>query len=173
MGRMILLVDEVLDSGDEEHRRRMDRLQEIFRFGKYKSLRQRGGGVFNGRRVIQKDGYSIEANMTDYIAMKLKEITIPSSRRANPQDPVTEGERAELRSAAMSIMWMAREARPDVLGPVSILARHITEARVEHFVEAAKITSHARATWDLGLIFKSIPPEEAVIVVFADGAAHT
>ena len=67
---------------------------------------------------------------------------------------------------------MAREARPDVLGPVSILARHITEARVEHLMEAAKITSHARATRDLGLIFKSIPPEEAVIAVFADGAAH-
>ena len=110
--------------------------------------------------------------MADCITSKLKIIDLSSQRKKQKEDPVTEGERAHLRSAAMCIMWVARECRPDALGPVSILSRHVTIAKVEDLVECNRIVAHLRATRDLGLRFTPIHPSNACLAVVADVAQH-
>lgn len=58
-GRLIVLTDDILDTGDEDFRKAMQMLQKRLRFGKYKTLRLKGGGIFNGRRAEQNLEYSV------------------------------------------------------------------------------------------------------------------
>ena len=171
-GRVIVLTDDILQSGNERHRSLIDKLRARFRFGRYHCLMIDGGGVFNGRRVIQLPSFEIKTSMADYITSKLKLIDFSSQRKNQKQDPAIEGERAQLRSAAMCIMRVARECRPDALGPVSILSRHVTIAKVEDLVECSRIVAHLRATKDPGLRFTPIHPSNACPAVVADGAQH-
>ena len=100
-GRLILLTDDVADSGNERHRSLMEKLQERFRFGKYRSIRNAEEGTFNGRKLWQYDDYSVKSSMQEYIEKRVQQIPLSKERAKHLNDAVTEEERANLRSAGM------------------------------------------------------------------------
>ena len=55
-------------------------LMTHFRFGNYKSLKVKGGSVFNSRQVEHRSDWSIKSDMADYIMRRLKEIAMTESR---------------------------------------------------------------------------------------------
>ena len=89
--------------------------------------------------------------MADYIQAKLKDLRVDVKTKKRSQDSLTEKERSVLRAQVMTLMWVAREARFDVLGAVGLLARRGALAKVEDLIECAKIASHLRETKDFGL----------------------
>ena len=169
-GRLVLLVDDVLESGGAEHRERMQKLRQRFRFGKYKSLMDEGGGVFNGRRLRQGKHFGVKADMADYITHKVKEIKIPMNRKKELDQDITEAERAGFRACTMTLMWVAREGRFDILGGVSVLAKKVNQAKVCDLLDCNKVVTHLRSTKDLGILFLPVDPREAVFYSFADAA---
>eukprot|EP00971_Amphidinium_carterae_P309319 6146843-Amphidinium_carterae.1 len=68
IGMIVLLIDDVIDGGTDQHRQNMDYLQQRFKFGRYKSIMQTPEGcMFNGRRLRQKSDYTVTCSMEDYI----------------------------------------------------------------------------------------------------------
>ena len=87
---MILLTDDVADSGNERHRSLMVKLQERFRFGKYRSIRNAEGGTFNGRKLWQYGDYSVKSSMQEYIEKRVQQIPLSKERAKHLNDAVTE-----------------------------------------------------------------------------------
>ena len=169
-GRMILLVDDVLESGNEKHREKVAALKQRFRFGKYKKLTDEGGGIFNGRRIRQGKLGGIKADMADYIHHKLKVIPLTAQRKKELRSAANEKEKSELRASLMTMMWIAREGRFDGLGAVSVLARRTKEPTVSDLIECNQVSDHFRATKDLGLMYYPVHPANACLVIFVDAA---
>ena len=107
-------------------------------------------------------------DMADYIQAKLKDLRVDAKTKKRSQDPLTEKERSVLRAQVMTLMWVAREARFDVLGAVGLLARRGALAKMEDLIDCAKIASHLRETKDLGLIYMPIHPSRATFMTFTD-----
>ena len=148
----------------------MNVFRKKFTYGKYKSLKQEKGGVFNGRYVIQLEDYSFKMDMARYITEKVKEIPLPKGRKSDPTEPVTERERELFRSGTLIQMWVARECRFDALGSASIHSHHIKDAVVGNLVEHNKVFAHLKNTNDIGLRYLCLHPSEAVCCIIGDGA---
>eukprot|EP00971_Amphidinium_carterae_P344931 6485618-Amphidinium_carterae.1 len=174
-GLLIILTDDILEAGDSDHCLLVSRLKKKFRFGKkYVSLQKTpGGGVFNGRRVYQLPSFEIITNMRDYIETKLEAVTIPKSRKKDPESVLTESERTAFRGVLQKVMWIAREARPDVSGTAAILARRVPSATVSDWVELQRAVKHLQETADIGIRFYPIPVSQMRVAVFIDGAPST
>ena len=142
----MILVDDTLDAGNERHQDCMKILRKKFRYGKYKSLKQHKGCVFNGRYVVQLEDYSFKMDMARYITKEVKEIPLPKGRKSDPTAPVTERERELFRSGTMVQMWMARGGRFDAFGSASTHSQHIKDAVVGHLVEHIKVVAHLKNT---------------------------
>ena len=93
-GRIVVLVDDALDSGGTRHQELYLKLRDKYRFGRYVSIKDPAGGLFNGRRLVQQDDFSIFATMVDYIDRKVKDIPLSRDRSKRHNDQVTELERA-------------------------------------------------------------------------------
>ena len=169
-GRLILLIDDVLEAGGPQHRESMAALWKRFRFGKYKKLQEPGGGIFNGRRIRQGPSFGIKADMADYISHKLRDIPLSKQRAKQVSSEATEQERSQLRACTMTLMWIAREGRSDILGGVSVLARRSRDATVQELLDCNTLVAHCRTTKDLGLVYKTIHPESAIFLAFSDAA---
>ena len=100
-----------MDSGGTWHQELYFKMRDKYRFGRYVSIKNPAGGVFNGRRLVQKDGCSIFATMVDFIDRKVKETPLSRDRSKRHNDQVTELERGHLRSITMVLMCAARECR--------------------------------------------------------------
>eukprot|EP00971_Amphidinium_carterae_P170330 3374854-Amphidinium_carterae.1 len=173
-GLLIILTDDILEAGDTDHCRRIASLRQRFRFGKYISLKSTpGGGVFNGRRVYQLPSYELVTSMKDYIETKLDEVTIPKQRKKNVADSLSETERSVFRGILQKVMWIAREARPDISGTAAILARRVSTATVADWIELQRAVKHLRESADIGVKFFPIPVTEMRVAVFIDGSPST
>eukprot|EP00971_Amphidinium_carterae_P169131 3350546-Amphidinium_carterae.1 len=93
-GIIVVLVDDIIEAGDSEHRKRVAQLRKRFALGQHISLQSRGGTLFNGRRVEQLPDYSFRVSMKDFIKSRLQAIKIPRERRKDLTSPVTEDERS-------------------------------------------------------------------------------
>ena len=78
-------------------------------------------------------------------------------RRMNVKQLRTDEEISMLRGAAGSCLFLARETRPDLSGPVSLLQGSFPNPRVEHLKEANRIIRMARDFSHLKIVVKAIP----------------
>ena len=74
-GLIVIEIDDVLEAGNEEHRRRMAWLESRLRFGKAVNLQEEKTGTgYAGRRLRQLPDHSFELTMADYIKNRLKPV---------------------------------------------------------------------------------------------------
>ena len=171
-GRILLQVDDVLESGDEHHRKRMNVLDKKYKFGQDDLLTKKTGTTFNGRRLFQDKRGTIHVSMADYVD-KVHEISLEKERKKNAQDAVNESERTKLRGLNQSVMWLARQERPDVMGSSAVTARRIMEATIQDIVEMNKVVQHLKKTKHLCLQFACIHPRDVRFVAIADASPYT
>ena len=107
-------------------------------------------------------------DMADYIQAKLKDLKVDAKTKKRSQDQLTEKEKSVLKAQVMTLMWVAREARFDVLGAVGLSARRGALAKVEDLIECARIAVHLRETKDLGLVYMPVHPSRATFMTFTD-----
>ena len=124
-GVVVIQVDDLLESGDEEHRRRMQLLEERFRFGKIVKLMEVEGGTgYSGRRLFQYSDFSVGHTMDDYVLNRIKPVILKRKvLRKNAQEVVLNSEElTQFRAALATLNWVSREGRPDVAAAASVLA---------------------------------------------------
>ena len=124
-GAIVIEVDDVLEAGDEEHRRRMKVLEEKLRFGKAVELQSEDLGTgYAGRRIRQEQDCSFTHSMQDYVQNRLKQVILENKtlKKNASEVPLTANEETQLRGTIASINWIAREGRPDASAAASILA---------------------------------------------------
>ena len=133
---LIIVEIDILSFGYAEHDRRLGMLRERFKFGKFKYLQELDEGTtFNGRRIRQAPDCTISVDMGKYVEERMAPISIDRGRRSHPDSPVTEEEKQKARGAIGSIAWAAKEGRPDLAAPASILAARMKNMKVKDMVE--------------------------------------
>ena len=151
----------------------MDELTAKYQFGQDDDLQQKNGSTFNGRRTFQHKDFSFSGSMADYIEGKLHEVPLDKLRKKQPTDGVTEPERQQLRGLVQCAMWLARQNRPDVIGPAALMARRICDATVADIIEMNKVVAHCKGSKDMTLKLPAIKPEDLIWVAIADAANNT
>ena len=74
---MILEVDDILEAGDEVHRKKMLELEKKLTFGKVVLLQEMMAGTgYAGRRIRQLPDFSFECTMNGYVAIRLQPVKI-------------------------------------------------------------------------------------------------
>eukprot|EP00971_Amphidinium_carterae_P259053 5141091-Amphidinium_carterae.1 len=190
-GLLVLLVDDLLEGGNADHRANIVALKQRFSFGKHKSLQSTPGGVmFNGRRVQQLPDYSVQCTMKDYILEKIDPIALPKQDKKRGQQNkgtedtqvankeflktgLTSSQQELMHTINMKLLWCARQARPEVLGTTTYIAStKASELTVEHLKEAAKTVKHLKQTAEMSLTLHSFIPTQVKIAVVADGSPN-
>eukprot|EP00971_Amphidinium_carterae_P350045 6491357-Amphidinium_carterae.1 len=169
-GILLLLTDDLLEAGASEHRDAVGKLITTYKTGRRNSLKDRGGGVFNGRRVCQTAEGGFTVSMHDYVAEKLKPVVVDKTRKGKLDQELNEQERATFRTVLMKLMWVSRQCRPELLGTCTILSSKVTVATIRDLLELGKLVSHLLSTPNLGLTIHPIDMREARLVVVADAS---
>ena len=159
-GLIIVEIDDILSFGYTEHDRRLSMLRERFKFGKFKYLQELPEGTtFNGRRIRQAMDGTISVDMGKYVEERMAPVSIERGRRSHPESPATEDERQKARGVIGSIAWAAKEGRPDLAAPASILAARMKNLKVKDLLEINKAIQSAKGKRDLTLRYFPTPPE--------------
>ena len=93
--------------------------------------------------------YSAKVSMEDYISKKLQPVVLTKEQKRDKQRSCNAGEQHLLRAATMTLMWVARQLRSDMIGPVSLLTRKICDATVEDIIEIGKIIDFLKKTKEM------------------------
>lgn len=170
-GIIVVEVDDLLESGDAEHRRKMEWLESKFRFGKATELqKETQGTAYAGRRLKQLKDFSFEHTMNDYIANRLKKVEhqkVPL--RLASETILNSQEEAALRGTIASINWIAREGRPDAAAAASILSSSFPNPSVNDAIMTNKVVDK-RKGHQVTLKVHSIPEEQVRHFVVSDAS---
>ena len=115
-GLVLLDVDDFAQGGNQRHESLMEKLKERFRFGKWRIV-YKGHAEYLGRTVRQLEDCEIRIDMQRYIEEKLQPVRLPRERlRLGDDEELTDQETTMLRGAGGSLLWVGKEAKPDVAG---------------------------------------------------------
>ena len=124
-GIIVIEVDDILEAGEADHRKKMEWLESKLRFGKIVNLMEAKEGTgYAGRRVRQLADFSFTYSMDDYVRDRLKFIKLEKKvlKKDAATQKLTADEEQQLRGALASLNWTVREGRPDASAAASIYA---------------------------------------------------
>ena len=87
-----------------------------------------GKEIFGGREVVQAADGSMRVGQP--VFLKNLDFVFLGKTRKEQSGDANETEKAAMRSVLGSLGYLARESRPDLSGPVSILQRRLSRAQV-------------------------------------------
>ena len=91
-GRIILVTDDVMDSGNQLRLRPMRKIRERFRSGKYRTLQCDEGGTVNGRWTNMESCFSLRVNMSTCIRQKITWcVHLSQTQTCELQDSLSHG----------------------------------------------------------------------------------
>ena len=171
-GVIVIQVDDLLEAGDEEHRRRMSILEGIFRFGKIVRLKDvREGTGYSGRRLLQHEDGSIGHSMNDYIVNRMKPVVMQRRVMVKnaPSTPLQETEITQYRAALACLNWVSREGRPDVAAASSILASKFPVPMVKDLLDLNQVIAQLK-NYQVTLVIPAVKEEDIRHFVISDSA---
>ena len=148
-GVIVIQVDDLLEAGDQEHRRRMKILEESFRFGKIVRLGDLDQGTgYSGRCLMQFEDYGVGHTMNDYIFNRLKPVVMQRKvlQKNAANTLLTEAEISQYRAALACLNWVSREGRPDVASASSILASRFPNPTVKDLRDLNSVLDQLKRT---------------------------
>ena len=165
-----MAVDDVAGGGDEVWEQAIFKLKQRFTFGDWEV----GKGKFCSREVVQAADGSMRVGQPAYIK-NLDFVPLGKLRKEHSGD-ANVSEKTAMRSVLGALEYLARESRPDLSGPVSILQSRFNKAQVSDIKETSRVVRLAKAHTDLALPVCSggnTLAERAharYVIMFADGA---
>lgn len=117
-GMVAVEIDDLLMFGNSVHKKKMEKLQERFAFGKIEIIDSKGVN-FNGRR-LRREGDTIFVDMKAFVEERLEEIPLSEERMKAKDEKLTAEELSLVRKACGSLNWAGREGRPDAAAAASI-----------------------------------------------------
>jgi hypothetical protein len=103
------------------------------------------------------------------IAVTPSTQSLVDSPEGSDQKKLDQAKLSEFVTIVMTLLFIARFVRPDILFSVTVLATRLKDATVNDFSEAVRILRYLNGTRDVGLIFKGTA--DAVLRFFVD-ASH-
>ena len=91
--------------------------------------------TYTGREFSQQENGGIRVSMKAYID-GMKPARVSRERRAQPDAELTGAESTLLRSLVGQLTWVSRCLLPQISFPVSELAGHLAQGKVQHLVKA-------------------------------------
>ena len=169
-GMLIVEVDDILSFGNEHHYGLMQKLQERFKFGKFKFIDQEPEGVgFNGRRIRLAQGcYLID--MQKFVEERLQEVPLAVGRAKDKEALATEEEKSLTRASIGALTWAAKEGRPDCAASASLIAGCLTKLRVQDILDLNRTIREAKRDSGMSLKIQSIAPERLQWGVITDAS---
>eukprot|EP00435_Cladocopium_sp_Y103_P038273 s1873_g10.t1 len=150
VGMIAIEVDDLLMIGNQVQKETLKKMQEKFRFGKWVNLKDTPeGAMFNGRRIRQKGDGEFQIDMEKFVKERLEEVSLEKGRASKRKDEVTEEERGRLRGLCGSLNWLAKEGRPDLAGPASLLSSRIASAKIEDILAGNEVVRNVKKNAEL------------------------
>eukprot|EP00971_Amphidinium_carterae_P153242 3037908-Amphidinium_carterae.2 len=168
-GIMVLLTDDILCAGNAKHERALNWLMKKYKTGRCTSF-EGAGGVFNGRRICQEADCSFKVDMHDYIKEKIRTLELPKERKREPESDATVAEKDLFRTVLMKCMWVARQARPEIIGSCALLTSKVQSPKVKDLLELGRVVAHLKREPDLAVHIQSIPFKEIRLCVTVDAS---
>lgn len=168
-GMLAIEVDDLLMMGHAQHLERIQKLKEKFVFGKWVTLKELPeGAMFNGRRIKQKEDGEFQIDMEKFVLERMEEIKLEKGRSGQKKEDVTEEERGSARALCGSLNWLAKEGRPDLAGPASLMSSRLTRMKVEDLLALNEVVRAIKK--EPGLAIRIQPLEKMRFGVVSDAS---
>ena len=169
-GVVLLDVDDFCQGGNDRRQSQMAKLRTQLKFGKWKDLYE-SSAEYIGRTLFQTKDYEIQVSMKRYIEEKLKPVTLAKDRMKDKTAKLTEQETTWLRGMGGSLLWIGKEARPDV-GAACAMAMSWSSngPTVEHIVMGNKTVAELKQTKEAYLRILPIPTDAGIWMTVADAS---
>ena len=115
---------DIAGGGDEAWEQAISALGKRFTFGRW----EEGKGIFGGREVLHAADGSMRVGQPVFLK-NLDFVSLGKTMMEQSGD-ANETEKAAMRSMLGTLGYLARESRPDLSGPASILQRRLSRAQV-------------------------------------------
>lgn len=145
-GVVLLDVDDFCQGGNARRQALMDKLRTKLKFGKWKNVFD-GSAEYIGRTLKQLPDYEIQVSMKRYIEEKLKPVTLPRERLRDKTAKLNDQEVTWLRGVGGSLLWIGKEARPDVGAACAMAMSWSSDGpTIEHIMMANKTVNELKQT---------------------------
>ena len=129
------------------------------------------GGDFLGKKVVQRDDFSIVISQKDY-AGSVSPFKISKERRKQKPCQVDEHERSQMRALLGEFNWMTVSSRPDRAAICSLLQQRVNSAnKVEDLIECNKLVGLVRDCAHLEIRVLSIPVDRVEFALWSDASS--
>ena len=170
-GVIAVEVDDLFTFGNSEHEKRMQALQEKFKFGKYEDVMDSKEGVsFNGRRIHQKKNYEFEVDMHKFVSERLSPVQLSKGRRSEPKALANDSEINQMRAVIGALNWLAKEGRPDAAAAASLGASTFPKPVIQDVLDVNAAVKLLKERPDLTIKIRSIEPSKLAWGVISDAS---
>ena len=153
-----------ITGGDEIWEQAISKLKKRETFGHWEV----GKGKFCSREVVQAADESMRVGQPAYI--KNLDFLLLGKMRKEQSGDANETEKVSMRSMLGALGYSARESRPDLSGPVSILQSRFNRDQVSDMQETNRVVRLAKAHTDLALPVCEIPVDQVCFVSYGDAS---
>ena len=168
-GMVIIEVDDLASAGNSQHDLCMSRLQQRFKFGKWKSIHE-SEGDYAGRTIIQNSDYSFHVHQAKFVLERLNPIAIARGRKSQKTSKLLPGEHRQFRAVMGATNWVQRESRPDVSGECSLIMAHTNDPTIADLVDANRVVELLKSDPHLGIRIPHVPVERVRWVSVSDAS---
>ena len=155
---------DIAGGGDEVWEQAISKLKKYFTFGHLEVGKEK----FCSREVVQAADVSMRVGQPACIK-SLDFVPLGKMRKEQSGD-ANETEKVALRSVPGALGYLARESRPDLSGPVSILQSRFNRAQVSDIQETNRVVRLAKAPTDPALPVCKIPVDQVFCVSYGDAS---
>ena len=173
-GLVLLDVDDFAQRGGQRHRQLMLQLKQRFRFGTWRIV-YKGHAEYLGRVVRQLENFEIRIDMQRYMEEKLHPVRLHQVRmQLGDEEELTDAEITMLRGAGGSLLWIGKEARPDVTGACAMAVSWASgRPKIKHVTAVNKTIAELKRTSDCYLRIMPIPLQNGMWISVSDASvAH-
>ena len=158
-------VDDGLCGGNAQFHDVIAKLERKYPFG----ARKLGKFTFTGIDLHQNSDKSISLSQSSYVR-SIKPISIPTDRRNQENEKVTESERQLLRGLIGSLQFASVNTRPDLASRLSNLQSQINVATVETLLQANRTLHEAKRHHEVSVVIQQIDPKQLRFLSFSDAS---
>ena len=170
-GAIAVEVDDLFTFGNSEHEKKMQALQEKFKFGKYEDVMNSKEGVsFNGRRIHQRRNYEFEVDMHKFVSERLSPVQLSKGRRSEPKALANDSEINQMRAVIGALNWLAKEGRPDAAAAASLGASTFPKPVIQDVLDVNAAVTLLKERPDLTIKIRSIEPSKLAWGVISDAS---
>ena len=158
-------VDDGLCGGDSDFEALLRKLESKYAFGSHKT----GTFTYTGIEMSQKGDGSVIMSQSACVRA-VNPIKISLERKSQPDSPITDTERHQLRALIGSLQYAAVNTRPDLCSRLGSLQSAVPKATIETLMTANKVLHEAKQHHEVCITLQPIPMTDVQFLAFCDAS---